>query len=205
MKVFLMLIALLGTGLSCKAQVGLFDLSSNAWLEDQLTIPFGVGAEKRPILSGIRLLFEPQLSQVFQDNEENKVTAPDIGAIPKLGIETNLYGAWVSVQAILLLPGSTVQFDENSPIRLENLTKLESGKLKVESGYAFGLSLFDGTLGVGYSKLLFDHRGYRDADNSENLTSSDFIYVSFQPVSFVRSLIKRAKGEDAEEPAQPNE
>lgn len=200
MKAFLMLITLLGTSLSCQAQVGFFDFSSNTWLNDQLTIPFGAGAEKRPILSGVRLLFEPQISIVFQDNEENKITAPDIGDIPKLGIETNLYGAWISVQAILLLPGSTVQFDEDSPIRLENLTRLEGGKLKVESGYAFGLSLLDGTLGVGYSKVLFDHRGYRDADNSANITSGDFIYVSIQPVSIVRTLIKRAKGEEMEEP-----
>lgn len=170
-------------------------LSTINWLKDDLTISFITSdkpeSEIRSYLSGIRFLFEPQFGYIFQGSNLNTIDIKSIQAIPKFGFESNIFESWASLQ-LLLVPSSSIQLDEKSDIIKRNLLNYPNKTVTLNWGFGIGLSLFDGIFTFGYMNFQYDQRDFKSRDAT--LKSSGFMYVNFQLVSTIRSIIKRSKG-----------
>jgi hypothetical protein len=165
--------------------------SSESWCEDDLTICLE-GRAGRGIFNGVRIVFEPQLGVLFQSGE-NRLENTSFRALERIGIETNLSGAAVAFQALLMYP-STVEFDAKSPIR--PWIKDTSGKVGVDYGIALGLSFLDGILAVGGGRLDYDQRDFAEKNAAgepqpEDALQDFFLYFNVQPIAAIRSAIKK--------------
>jgi len=161
--------------------------SSEKWCEDQMTIAFSEKSKKRPHLSGIRLIFEPQLGVVIQPSI-NKITVQNLQDIPKFALETNLWQGWISFQSGIIYP-STVSFEDNSD--LVKYIKDASGSVTVNFGYSIGITILDGIIALGYGSLQFDRGSY--TNEYQGKLSTDFWYFNIQPTTLLRSLVKNTE------------
>jgi hypothetical protein len=164
--------------------------SSDTWCEDDLTVCFG--SRSRRAFSGVRIIFEPQLGVLFQSGE-NRLENTSFRALERIGVETNLSGAAISFQALLIYP-STVEFDAESPVR--TWIKDGTGKVGVDYGLAAGFSFLDGIVAIGGGMLDYDQRDFTERTEAGDPRPSDalhdyFIYFNIQPISALRSALKR--------------
>lgn len=166
-------------------------LSTENWLKDATTIQFS-SPTSRNSLNGLRFIFEPQLGVLIQESD-NRVIVENLTTLSKIGFETNLYKNIISFQILFISP-SKVQLDEDSPLRKEGQTKDIEGKLNVDFGISAGLSFIDGILSIGFGGIFYDKRGFVSSitgDRGEY--QNNFIYINIQPISAIKSLIKKIK------------
>lgn len=185
MKAILICICLAAGYSSLSAQI----FSTEKWLEDATTIKFGKKPNKK-MFSGVRIVFEPQLGALIQTTD-NRIVGQNFRSLEKIGLETNLFKGYVSLQTLFVYP-STVQLDDQSPLRLNNNTLDPEGKIDVDYGFSIGLSFFDGIIAVGYGGIFYDKRDFQNAPQEFNF-QNNFVYFNIQPISAVKSLIKNTR------------
>jgi len=129
------------------------------------------------------------------------VIVENITTLSKVGLETNLFKNYVSLQALFIAP-SKVQLDEKSLLRINASTpgntmpgtKDPEGKLEVDYGFGIGLSFIDGMLAFGYAGIFYDKRDFVNiSTRSRGEYQNNFFYFNIQPISVVKSLIKELK------------
>jgi len=159
-------------------------LTSEFWCSDAMTMCWN---ERSPILSGLRILIEPTFNFSIGKNREGlELKAGNIVNAVALGIETNIVGAWLSAQAFMISPHIT------EIEKIDDADTLQTANVLVKAGFATGVSILSGSLGVGYGFVSF-------AENSlpnfaEGRDKMGFFYVSLQPISIIRSVFTAAKG-----------
>jgi len=163
--------------------------SSENWCEDQTTIVFSKNSLHKNYFSGLRLIFEPQFGVLFQ-NGDNRFKGESIDDLPRFGVETNLYKAWISVQAGLLYP-STIEFEEKSPIVEKHELKYGGNIVGIDYGYSMGFSFLDGIIAIGYGYVKYDKRLF--SSSYQGNFKGNFWYFNIQPATLVRSLVKNLK------------
>lgn len=170
--------------------------SSENWVRDATTFKIP-GRDSKASFSGIRILFEPQLGFLIQE-QGNRVIVENLSTLGKFGVETNIVKNWVSLQLLFITP-TKVQLDEDSPLRQSAAipgmpaTKDPEGKLNVDYGIGAGLSFLDGMLSLGYSGIFYDKRGFVNIVKNEGQYQNNFIYLNIQPISAVKALVKELK------------
>ncbi len=168
-------------------------LSTDNWLNDATTITFSKPEERKRwknSFNGLRLIFEPQLGTVMQ-NDEDSFEAQNFGSLERIGLETNIYKGGIALQGLFFY-SSEVQLAEENTLRTNNWLNDPSGRVNVDYGVALGFSLFDGVVALGYGSLFYDQRDFR-GDFSQRNTSklnNGFWYVNIQTISFVKTAIK---------------
>lgn len=160
--------------------------SSESWCEDQMTIVFSEKTRKRNFFSGIRIVFEPQISGIIQRGD--KIDAKSIQLAPKFGIETNLWRGIMSLQ-LGIIYANTIKFEESSGVVTGGYLKGNTNEVDMDYGFNVGLALFDGIFAIGYGKLYLDPNDF--VDNYDGSTDKKFIFVTFQPISSIRAWVKR--------------
>jgi hypothetical protein len=168
-------------------------LSTDNWLNDATTITFSTPDERKSwknSFNGLRLIFEPQLGTVMQ-NEEDSFEVQNFEALERIGLETNIYKGAIALQGLFFY-SSEVQLAEENTLRANNWLNDPSGRVNVDYGVALGFSLFDGVVAVGYGSLFYDQRDFR-GDFSQRYNpklSNGFWYINIQTISFVKTTIK---------------
>lgn len=139
--------------------------------------------------AGLRLLFEPQFGTIFQTNT-NRLDKSSIAAMPKFGLETNVWGGWVTLQTFVIFPIPSVSYDSQSPINNQGL--LVGKTVNVDFGVGWGLSFLDGIFAIGWATLHTDPRGYNTTlpSYTKNLLVNPYIYFNIQTISAVRKILK---------------
>ncbi len=175
--------------LNAKTQEG---LSTERWLQDDLTISFNNG-ETRNYFSGIRLLFEPRLGGIVQFGE-NRFKSEQFTELSKFGIEVNLHKAWTAIQLHAILP-STIAFDDQSPVRLNGMTLDTEGVVDIDFGLGMAFSFMDGIFSVGYGFIQYDSRDFDKlhVNYSRSVLNDGYFSINVQPVSAVRKIVKSVK------------
>ena len=168
-------------------------LSTDQWLNDATTITFSTPDDRKRwknSFNGLRLIFEPQLGTVMQ-NDEDGFDAQNFGALERIGLETNIYKGGIALQGLFFY-SSEVQLTEENVLRTNNLTLHPGGQVNVDYGVALGFSFFDGIVAVGYGSLFYDQRDFR-GDFSQRDTpkfNNGFWYINIQTISFAKTAIK---------------
>ena len=189
---------LFSAGLYSNAQI---IFSSQNWIKDGTTISFGDPGQKTGYwqhgLNGLRIVYEPQLGIVLQ-NTPNRFDNKVFLSLSKIGFELNVYDGWVSIQLLGIAP-SSIQFDEQSPLRINGNTVDSTGKVNIDYGGAFGLSLFDGMISLGFGGIFYDRRDFIDVQNMPiSIYQNNFVYLNLQPISLVKAAIKNFQGQAKE-------
>lgn len=155
------------------------------WCADATTVCW---SDTRSALAGFRLVFEPQLGVLVQSGD-NKFESTNFNALEKIGVAFPLYGRQLGVQVLFIYP-STIQFDEQSPIRVSNAVLDDAdGKVDVEWGLTIGVTVLDGVLSTGVGFLRYDRRDFRDPDTLPKSVFRD----SFSTSTSRRSRRSRAR------------
>lgn len=147
-----------------------------------MTIPFSNTTKTRPYLSGVRMIFEPQLGVVIQPGL-NKVAVQQLHDIPKFAAETNIWQGWLSIQAGIIYP-STINFEDDSDI----LPYLKTGTVDINYGLSFGVTLLDGIIALGYGVIYFDRSDF--SNNYDGRLTGNYWFFNVQPASLVRFGVK---------------
>jgi hypothetical protein len=135
--------------------------------------------------------------------------------IPKIALEFNLVGGWVSFQTALMAPGK-VTFDDRSDAVKGLVDATKGREVRYDWGLTLGASFLDGSLSLGYGWLKYDRRDFKQyaelvelfPDSSgkgparrqvspprvkSSLFRDSFLYAALQPLSGIRSGIKNSK------------
>jgi hypothetical protein len=166
--------------------------SIKVWCDDATTV---CGETPRQMFNGLRFVFEPQLGVLMQ-NGRNRFDETSFRALEKIGVASDLMGRRMGVQLLFIYP-STVQFDEQSPIRINNqLADANEGKVDVTWGATIGLTFLDGLLAAGYGILRYDPRDFATGFDSRSNTRDSFFYLNVQAVEAVKGAIKQGRRKD---------
>jgi len=114
-------------------------LSTEDWLKDATTIPLDDADERKVFansFNGLRIIFEPQLGTIIQSGNDRFISE-NFEALERIGIETNLFKGYVSLQTLFIYP-SVVELDEQSLLRQNGNVIDPNGKIKVDYGFAVG-------------------------------------------------------------------
>ena len=185
------LLAVPATGLGQTRAGGGKLFSTASWCADSGTACWNDGGRK--YLNGVRIVADVDLSFLVQKGS-NRFEG-NLKGIPKIALEWNLVGGWVSLQTALVMPG-TIQLDEKSPaLRELNEAQKAARTVHVTWGRMLGLSFLDGSLSAGFGRLFYDRRDFatKDSTASGHLFSDQFRYVALQPISSIRSNLKSKK------------
>jgi hypothetical protein len=164
--------------------------ASKGWCEDSGTW-CATNRIAKGYLAGVRFIAEPKLGYVFARTKElNRIESGDFANFTLIGAETNLWRAIVSLQGVLITPGKA-KFDNLSPIVVDKRLNDPNNEISITSGFAGGLSFFDGVIATGWGRLNLDKRQIQNAVDAE--VHSTFFYFNIQAVSAVRAALKRVK------------
>jgi hypothetical protein len=105
------------------------------------------------------------------------------------GLEWNVYSGLLSLQTTFI-PPTSIQLDESSTLVTSGKLGDPDRRLKVGYGFGFGISALDGVVSAGWGRLYYDTRNIVGAASSDK--HSGWGYLSLQPISLARLLIKRA-------------
>jgi hypothetical protein len=88
-----------------------------------------------------------------------------------------------------------VTFDSKSDVINKNLLKTTDRSVQLDGGVAGGFTFFDGIISIGVGYLNYDQRDFNQSspDFKWKYTSNYFGYVNIQPISAIRSAIKKIK------------
>lgn len=181
-------VLLLTSARSASAQT--IKADTKVWCDDATTVCWTVD---RSWLSGVRFVFEPQLGVLVQSGK-NRFDSTNLKALEKIGLATTLWGKQVGLQLLFIYP-STVQFDAQSPVRVnKQLLDAEAGKVDVDWGLTFGLTLIDGVLSTGVGILRYDPRDFINVPaNEKSIYRDTFFYLNIQVVEALKSAIKKSR------------
>ncbi|HEU4454028.1 MAG TPA: hypothetical protein VFR81_13255 [Longimicrobium sp.] len=163
--------------------------STQDWCADSATACWTDPAD-RAFFNGVRLVAELDLSFIFQGGQ-NRFEG-GIKNFGKIALEWNLYEGWVSLQTGLIAPG-VIQFDNGSPA-VQNLREplRAERKVRFDWGYVLGLSFLDGGISAGMGRFAYDRRDFVNPDSvAAHVLRDRFQYIALQPLSSLRSAIKR--------------
>lgn len=159
------------------------------WCNDATTICWNTTGRKYAF-TGLRFVFEPQLGVLIQ-NGDNKFDNTNFKSLEKIGLATNLAGRWVGLQALFIYP-SSIQFDEQSPLRVNNELAADTGKVDVEWGGTVGFTFLDGILSLGMGYLHYDKRDFKASATRQKSDARDsFIYFNVQAVETIKTAVKQ--------------
>jgi|GEM_PF-4893347 hypothetical protein len=140
-------------------------------------------------LAGLRLIFEPQFGTIFQTNT-NRLDKNSVAVMPKFGLETNIWGGWITLQSFIIFPVPSVSYDSQSPILKQSV--LVGNTVNVDYGLGYGFSFLDGIFAIGLVTLHIDPRGFDTNSTAfkEGLLQNQYYYFSIQTISAVRKILK---------------
>jgi hypothetical protein len=167
-----------------------FQANTADWCKDATTMCW---SQTRRAFSGIRFVFEPQLGVLVQSGD-NKFESTNFKALEKIGVATTLYGRQLGFQTLFIYP-STIAFDEQSPVRIDkNVLDEQDGKVDVEWGMTFGITVLDGIVSTGYGFLHYDRRDFKNPSTLRSGVFGDsFFYFNIQAIEALKGAIKRDK------------
>lgn len=168
-------------------------MSAENWLKDAMTITFSKPEHRAKLkhsFNGLRIIFEPQLGTLLQTSEDS-FEAKNFQSLQRIGLETNIYKGFITLQGLFFYP-STVELGEENTLRAGNFMLDPNGRVIVDFGLGAGLSFFDGTVAVGYGGLFYDEKDFRGIlDRRERAPLEDnFFYLNIQPISMIKAAIK---------------
>ena len=139
----------------------------------------------------MRFIGEPKLGFIFaKPNDLNRINPGDFANFTLIGTETNLWHQIFSLQGVLITPGKAT-FDSLSPLVKDKRLISPNGDIAIDSGFAVGMSFFDGVVAFGVGRLNFDSRQIVSPTTAE--THTGFTYFNIQAISAVRAAIKATK------------
>jgi hypothetical protein len=168
--------------------------SSARWCQDSGTYCWTDPAKSK-WFNGVRIIGEVDLGWLMQGGG-NRFANKGFSGLTKVGLEFNIYGAHVSAQTVLIAPGS-IELDDKSPLVTERRLPNGNRHIDVDWGFAGGLSFFDGSISSGFGRLFYDRRDIRPNATgrvARGDVRDSYGYVSFQPVSGLRAVVKGGKG-----------
>jgi hypothetical protein len=94
-------------------------------------------------------------------------------SLETVGLATNLLGRWLGFQALFIYP-STIQFDEQSPVRVtKQLLDESEGKVDVEWGTTIGITGLDGVVSIGWGMRRYDERDFKAPSSADRSVTRD--------------------------------
>ena len=167
-----------------------FSANTADWCKDATTVCWN---NARKAFSGIRFVFEPQLGVLVQSGD-NKFDSTNFKALEKIGVATSLYGRQLGFQTLFIYP-STIQFDEQSPVRVgKQILDEADGKVDVEWGMTFGVTVLDGILSTGFGFLHYDRRDFKAPSTlPKSVFGDSFFYLNIQAIEALKGAIKKDK------------
>lgn len=190
---------------------------ASRWCEDSATACWS-GADERDWLNGIRIIADFDVRFLFQRGG-NRFVHSGFLSLSKLAFEVNLYKSWVAFQVAIRGPGD-IQFDSLSAIRgvLRNPERV----IPTDMGLSAGLSFLDSSVALLYGWMDYDRRHFKASDcaagpaeeaekrrraagsQAQCVLPTDkrdsYVYLTFQPLSAIRSGIKQGREEDDDTP-----
>lgn len=174
-------------------RLGRFPMSSASWCSDILTL--WCWNKKGRFFNGVRALFEPNLGTHWNNKGANEViNQEELWRNYRIGLEVNVVAAFVSVQGALFFPDEIELYEDPDPVigrnpALRVLKDMTDNRIKSSLAWEVGLSFLDGWFSVGAGTFRYQEKEFRRDRYSQALRDR-FIYVKFQPVSFLRSILK---------------
>lgn len=166
-------------------------LTSVDWCADQLTVCIS-GSDTRGWISGVRLIYEPNLGQLFQAGDDRFENA-QLTTFQKFAAEVNVVQAWLGLQIGVIFPGA-VTYDADSPLNTNGHLRDPERKVRVEWGWTLGASALDGIIAAGFGQLRYDRRDFVDPGTlASGFDFDNFGWLAVQPVSAVKKLFKTIK------------
>lgn len=204
--------------------------SAASWCEDSGTYCWR-GEDKARWFNGVRVIGEVDLGWLIQGGR-NRFVNEGFTGLTKVGLEFNVYEGLASIQTVLIAPGS-VELDGQSDLvlnrRLASFARPPAAAgqgtaagaelasqpaapqadrhVKVDWGFAAGLSFFDGGISTGRGWLFYDRRDILPTLGRPKVTPSEssdsYRYISFQPISSLRAVFKGSRDDGGASSATP--
>lgn len=188
-------IAALGNPGGVAAQTVMPDMSAERWCADSGTACWTNPAH-RSYLNGVRINADLDLGFRFQGGRSRFES--DIQTLPKLSLETNLYHAWIALQAGLFAP-STIRLDERSEAAEYLIPELRDRRdVHFNVGWLVGFSFLDGSLSAGWGGFHYDRRDFLESDVPDHMLFDSYYYVALQPIASIRASLKRGAADTAQ-------
>ncbi|MCA9692223.1 MAG: hypothetical protein KC636_21670, partial [Myxococcales bacterium] len=160
-------------------------LTTQFWCADLMTVCWN---EEIFGFAGLRLLVEPSFSFAVPVQRKGFSFSPvNIANSVAIGLEINLVGAWLAGQTYIVSPHST---------DLTAADGMTTAAAKSKAGIAFGLSLLNGVVGVGWGLTFWDRTTLPDFASelrNRGAANSQFIYIAIQPVTALRTAFTAIK------------
>lgn len=221
-RALLPLVLIINSAVPAHVQVPFSDpFPTSRWCEDSGTACWSNPA-RRDWLNGVRIIADFDVRFLFQRGA-GRFTQSRFLSLPKLAFEVNLYRSWVAFQFAIRGPGQ-IEIDSLSPTRNRMVNR--AGIIPSDISLAAGFSFFDSSVALMGGWMAYDRRhftvgrcGVHEAhqEKQRRLTGSGtvtancllppderdtYIYLTFQPISAVRSGIK-ANERSSVSPAEP--
>jgi hypothetical protein len=169
----------------------------------------------------VRIIADFDVRFLFQRGG-NRFVQTGFLSLPKLAFEVNLYKSWVALQFAIRGPGE-IEIDSLSATR--QVMKSERGIIPSDIGLSAGLSFLDSSVALLVGRMEYDRRYFKVArctpaemQREEERRKESFaratcllprdehdsyIYLTFQPLSAIRSGIKQNENRTEQEASTP--
>ncbi|MBL8618616.1 MAG: hypothetical protein JNM72_23590 [Deltaproteobacteria bacterium] len=187
---------------------------TNDWCADAMTVCWKANPETVAkddegapnAFTGMRFLVEARSSYYVDFGRQGFET--DLGKLePALGLEVNLWRAWISMQALYFAP-SEVTFTPSKFAKrklLPNAPQDSSSDATVvadpkydvftNGSVALGLGFFDGWIAAGVQITGIPHSEFVNGRGTWEQRTEGGLYIAISPTSAIRSGMKKKKGE----------
>lgn len=195
---------------------------ASRWCEDSATACWW-DPDEHEWFNGIRIIADFDVRFLFQGGR-NRFVQSGFLSLSKLAVEVNVYRSWAALQFAIHGPGA-IQMDTFSAVR--PLLKNRDGVVSSDLGWSVGLSFLDSSLALLWGRMEYDRRYFKDLCPESEVqreidrrkagaearcvlstdTRDSYWYLTFQPISAIRSGIKQGEEQaedDTNEPETPS-